>query len=1290
MTNKQELAPPRQIQEQAARFMERAESDCSINSDNHADTSDHHEEDLSGRDGGKTTSTSDSVSGGPNTFSQAESQKVFRLRIAVIGVLILTALAVSSAVFKITVQGEVDEFETQYEGASSKVIDSFEDIMIKMESVAGLGVSFTSEGQRLSAEKEDAIHESWPFVSLYDFPTRARNVLQLSGALMVGMSPVLKGSLFEAWDDYVDDPDNQVWIDEFLAYQEGQGFEDLHNRKSHFGTVSDNRTVDVMHYYSNGTVVPEASGSDWYLPSWQTCPYVRQGLVNNNQLRYENTTRAIQRVYDTSSAVLGGMMMAPPGSPDSPDPLTALLSSLRSAQANVSTPYLGDPMTDLFIPIFDTFDGAKRRVVGVMTALIHWKANFRNVLPESAQGIVVVLEYHCGSHAPTAEGESRRRTKETGTESRDLATTFEIISPSDFETDAPSSISTSSYWDPEPTPKANEENETSAPTNAPTTATTQSTSAGQEHSQTAEEERMDAGEETPSEEGGSFFTYIIEGSEAHVLGLGDLHDPTFDEFMRKGTFSIDTLDDGTISGVPIDQKCSYNLYVYPSQSYYEGYITTSPLTITLVIVAVFIFAIITFLCYNRLVERRQKRILKKATQSSALVSSLFPKNVRDRLLAGGAPEISRVELGTKSRLKGFMAGNEDDDDAQAAPIADLFPHCTVFFADITGFTAWSSTREPSQVFILLQTVYQAFDQLAKRRRVFKVETIGDCYMAVTGLPDPQDSHASIMVRFAYDCIVKMREVTKDLESELGPDTTELSMRVGLHSGPVTAGVLRGDRARFQLFGDTVNTASRMESTGVRGKIQVSEATAAILREHGRDHWLMQRSDAVKAKGKGVLKTFWANPKMRNRSQSVVSSDGEEEPSESSSDGSKALQQAQIRLVDWIVKLMQDDVRKIIVARKKGSQKSNRGPAPSFIPPDGSTCMDEVQDFIHMPKFGDHAKKAHTDDYRRIQIDDDITQELGEYVAGIAKMYRHNPFHNFEHACHVTMSVNKLIRRIVSPELDEMDEGSYKASENKLAAHLHDYTYGINSDPLAMFAMTFSALIHDVDHRGVSNTQLASEDPGMATKYDKKSIAEQNSLDLAWGLLMEDRFSKLRKYLFVSEEELLRFRQLIVNIVLATDIFDKELNDLRKNRWKRAFSMDKKAEDIHHSNLRATIVLEHIIQASDVSHTMQHWHVYQKWNKCLFMEMHSAYKAGRLSKDPASFWYKGEIGFFDNYIIPLAKKLKDCGVFGVSSDEYLNYALQNRAEWEERGQDIVAMLVEEVTKPKQIDRSAVNP
>ena len=132
------------------------------------------------------------------------------------------------------------------------------------------------------------------------------------------------------------------------------------------------------------------------------------------------------------------------------------------------------------------------------------------------------------------------------------------------------------------------------------------------------------------------------------------------------------------------------------------------------------------------------------------------------------------------------------------------------FADLVGFTAWSSSRNPTQVFQLLEAIYANFDRAASRRGVFKVETIGDCYVAVCGLPEARRDHAIVMARFARDCMRQCHETVKKLELELGPDTTDLTLRIGLHSGQTTAGVLRGDRARFQLFGDTVNTAARME------------------------------------------------------------------------------------------------------------------------------------------------------------------------------------------------------------------------------------------------------------------------------------------------------------------------------------------------------------------------------------------------------------------------------------------------------------------------------------------------
>jgi hypothetical protein len=261
-----------------------------------------------------------------------------------------------------------------------------------------------------------------------------------------------------------------------------------------------------------------------------------------------------------------------------------------------------------------------------------------------------------------------------------------------------------------------------------------------------------------------------------------------------------------------------------------------------------------------------------------------------------------------------------------------------------------------------------------------------------------------------------------------------------------------------------------------------------------------------------------------------------------------------------------------------------------------------------------------------------------------------------------MSTVKLLSRIASPD-EQID------SHGDVVNDLH---FGITSDPLTRFACIFSALIHDVDHSGVPNSQLIKENLPVARLYKNRSVAEQNSVDLAWNLLMDDDYKDFRRIMYTTVSDFHRFRLLVVNGVMATDIMDRELKMLRNSRWDKAFaeiSLEECGRD--HINRKATIVIEHLIQASDVAHTMQHWHVYTKWNERLFCEMYKAYKEGRAEIDPSDNWYKGEMGFFDFYIIPLAKKLKMCGVFGVSSDEYLDYATNNRREWEARGQELVA-------------------
>jgi 3'5'-cyclic nucleotide phosphodiesterase len=289
-----------------------------------------------------------------------------------------------------------------------------------------------------------------------------------------------------------------------------------------------------------------------------------------------------------------------------------------------------------------------------------------------------------------------------------------------------------------------------------------------------------------------------------------------------------------------------------------------------------------------------------------------------------------------------------------------------------------------------------------------------------------------------------------------------------------------------------------------------------------------------------------------------------------------------------------------------------------------------------------------------------------------------------------MSVTKLLSRIVAPS-DVLDD--YRDRTNKdLVSTLHDHTYGITSDPLTQFACVFSALIHDADHAGVPNAQLISENIALAERYNGKSVAEQNSIDLAWNLLMQPEYQELRHTICSTKTEFVRFRQLVVNSVLATDIMDPKLKHIRNARWAKAFADPASSSPIGGAvvtadsvpettadqvNRKATIVIEHMIQASDVSHTMQHWHIYRKWNERFFMECYDAYLNGRTTTDPSISWYEGELGFYDFYIIPLAKKLKECGVFGVSSDEYLQYATNNRAEWASRGKEIVAEMKERV-------------
>jgi adenylate cyclase len=177
-------------------------------------------------------------------------------------------------------------------------------------------------------------------------------------------------------------------------------------------------------------------------------------------------------------------------------------------------------------------------------------------------------------------------------------------------------------------------------------------------------------------------------------------------------------------------------------------------------------------------------------------------------------------------------------------IADGFAEVTVLFADIVGFTQLSTTMPPQKLVSLLNTIFSAFDQLAEKHGLEKIKTIGDAYMAVGGLPTPRADHASAVVDFALD----MQQAIEAFNAEMGE---AFQMRIGINSGPVVAGVIGIKKFIYDLWGDTVNTASRMESHGTPGSIQVSESTFQLI----QDQFQVESLGKISIKGKGEMMTY---------------------------------------------------------------------------------------------------------------------------------------------------------------------------------------------------------------------------------------------------------------------------------------------------------------------------------------------------------------------------------------------------------------------------------------------------
>ena len=177
-------------------------------------------------------------------------------------------------------------------------------------------------------------------------------------------------------------------------------------------------------------------------------------------------------------------------------------------------------------------------------------------------------------------------------------------------------------------------------------------------------------------------------------------------------------------------------------------------------------------------------------------------------------------------------------------IAETYPATTVLFADLEGFTPWARETDPDDVVAFLDDLFSRFDAMAATNRVEKIKTIGDAYMAVAGAPEPNAEHASSAIELGRAMLGAVAETRTR-------SPVPLALRVGLASGPVVGGVIGERRILFDLWGDTVNTASRMQSAGVPDRIQIAPSTHELL----RDRYAFERREPIDVKGLGPMTTY---------------------------------------------------------------------------------------------------------------------------------------------------------------------------------------------------------------------------------------------------------------------------------------------------------------------------------------------------------------------------------------------------------------------------------------------------
>ncbi|MCX6140519.1 MAG: tetratricopeptide repeat protein, partial [Candidatus Kapabacteria bacterium] len=227
-------------------------------------------------------------------------------------------------------------------------------------------------------------------------------------------------------------------------------------------------------------------------------------------------------------------------------------------------------------------------------------------------------------------------------------------------------------------------------------------------------------------------------------------------------------------------------------------------------------------------DEERQRLLQEREHERSILYSTLPRHVADRVLRG-------------------------------EQVTDHFEEATVLFLDVAGFTAISDRIPAGHVVHLLKAIFKVCDEACEKHGITKIKTIGDSYMAVAGVPESLDDHTARAALTALEMARGLNELELTMDPSLGDtswtrDVGDINVRIGLHCGPVVAGIVGDKQLQYDVWGDTVNVASRMESSGEPLKIHISETFADCLQKHGT--WNIAFRGETPVKGKGLMKTYW--------------------------------------------------------------------------------------------------------------------------------------------------------------------------------------------------------------------------------------------------------------------------------------------------------------------------------------------------------------------------------------------------------------------------------------------------